>query len=161
MASSASLSCCLSGRSVEWLRSSWRSGRGVTGHYSGVLASALTPTQNGLCAQSEALCTKPCLWPSSGRAAQLQQTDGKASPGPHCVGVRGSESFGYQEGPYVSTKQGAGLRGAESPHRAAQKHRPSPQSVRPGLPIPTFTLAAGKLRDWATRWSTGSLLLLV
>lgn len=47
MASSASFSCCLSGRSAEWLRSSWRGESEAMGPYSGVLASALAPTGTG------------------------------------------------------------------------------------------------------------------
>lgn len=71
MASSASLSCCLSGRSAEWLTSSWKGGRAAEGHHSG-LRPWRGPAGLG-CAQSRALSSHPARWalgsgPHSGQA---------------------------------------------------------------------------------------------
>lgn len=76
MASSASLSCCLSGRSVEWLRSSCTCERGVTGSPFG--SAGLRPHSHW----AQDVGTESPSGPGSGSTAQPRHT-ARQTDSPH------------------------------------------------------------------------------
>lgn len=144
MASSASFSCSLSGRSVEWLRSSWRGERGVGPHW-GSWPLPTPPPSTG-CAYRVSPWGQSSRLPSSGPTAQLRQT-ASLPQGTHSFKVKGAQHVWMVGGMVRAQSQGLSQRVTCSITKKARRASCRSHCLPVGL---------SAQRDFLSPWLPGS-----